>query len=155
MADNVNVAGRFVYNVSPTKKGPKKEYFDFYLQTGKTSTVRSVCFSTGKRKFFVDTEKKSTPVKIAKFVRDKGESTNILIGDGVVVEKLKESEVDFEKNAAGSMNINLSTLHMVSVNQLVTLKAKVVNLQPGTTRRTKLMKAEAQLVDRMCFETCG
>ena len=48
------------------------------------------------------------------------------------------------------MNINLSTLHMVSVNQLVTLKAKVVNLQPATTmeiRRTKLMKAEAQLVD--------
>ena len=117
MADNVNVASGFVYNVSPMKKGPKKEYFDFYLQTGKTSTVRSVCFSTGKRKFFVDAEEKSTPVKIAKFVRDKGESTDILIGDGVVVEKLKESEVDFEKNAVGSMNINLSTLHMVSVKK--------------------------------------
>ena len=71
MTDNVNVASGFVYNVSPMKKGPRKDYFDFHLQTGETSTVRSVRFSTGKRKFFVDAEEKSTPVKIAKFVATK------------------------------------------------------------------------------------
>ena len=52
-----NIAG-YVQNVSPIQKGPKKNFFDFQLQTESETCVRAICFSPPKRKLFQECEKK-------------------------------------------------------------------------------------------------
>ena len=153
--DITNEVSGFIYNVSPIKRGPKKQYFDFNVQTGKGSSIRSVCFAPAKRKIFLDAEQTSTPRKIRKFVCDRDNSSDILISDNVAVEQLKSSDASFVKTDVSSSGaMNLSSLQMVCPNQLVTLKAKVINLQPATDiriRDNELKKAEAQLVDAHAF----
>jgi hypothetical protein len=144
-----NISG-FVQNVSPLKKGPKKKYFDFNLQIDKDTSIRGVCFSHGKHKLFTDVEEQSKPVKLSRFVYDgKDGSTDILISDNVVMQHLKEEDLSFPQKEIPT-NLNISNLSSLSVNQLITLKGKVINLQkPQKVHMGDCLieKAEALLVD--------
>ena len=128
MADK-SVSG-FVQNVSPIRSGPKKNFFSFTVQTESDESVRAICFSPPKRELFAECETNCTPVKIRKFVNDnKHGSTDISMGDNIVVEKLSQENVSFEKQNLLSADLNLSMLSTISSQQLVTLKAKLLHLQ--------------------------
>jgi hypothetical protein len=113
------------------KKGPSKKYFDFDLQTGEKTVVRAICFAPRKRKCIEDAMEKSSPIKMKKFMHDeKNEgSTDILMSDNVEIDQIQPADVTFPKTDLVPADLNLSMLSMITVNQLVTLKAKVVNLQ--------------------------
>ena len=95
---------------------------------------------------------KSSPVKIRKFLPDKREgSTDILISDDVNIDPLQCSDMNFEREALVPGNVNLSMLCIVSPNQLLTGKAKIVNLQePELVSMGKPMfkKMDAFLIDQ-------
>lgn len=141
----------YVHNVSPVKAGPKKKYFDFDLQTDSEVSVRGVCFPPPKRKLLVESQEKSVPVKIRKFMNDKKEgSTDILMGDFVNVEMLAPEDIDFEKKDILPPDLNLSMLPLITVQQLLSLKAKVVCLnavEMVTTPQCSLKKVDGVLVD--------
>ena len=141
----------YVHNLSPIRTGPTKKYFDFSLQTDSQKSVRGVCFSPQKRKLFADSEENSVPVKIKKFMNDKKEgSTDILMGDFVNLELLTPKDIAFQKKNVVPTDLNLSMLSSISVQQLITLKAKVIGLQDAqivNTPQSSLKKADGVLVD--------
>lgn len=105
----------YVHNLSPIRTGPTKKYFDFSLQTDSQKSVRGVCFSPQKRKLFADSEEKSVPVKIKKFMNDKKEgSTDILMGDFVNLELLTPKDIAFQKKNVVPTDLNLSMLLHIS-----------------------------------------
>lgn len=142
----------YVHNISPIRTGPTKKYFDFSLQTDSEKSLRGVCFSPQKRKLFADSQEKSAPIKIKKFMDDKKEgSSDILMGDFVSVELLAPEDVDFEKKNLIPTDLNLSMLPSISPQQLITLKAKVICLQDAqmiNTPQSSLKKADGVLVDQ-------
>jgi hypothetical protein len=120
----------YIHNLSPVKNGPSKKYFDFNFQTEEKTVVRAICFLPRKRKCIEDAMEKSSPIKMRKFVHDKKEgSTDILLSDNVEIDQLQSTDVTFTKTELVPADLNLSMLSMIAVNQLITLKAKVVNLQ--------------------------
>lgn len=147
---NESITG-FVQNVSPIRSGPKKNFSDFQLQTESDKSVRAICFSPLKRKLFVGCENDSTPVKICKFTRDnKEDSSDILMGDYIVVKKLETKDVSFPKKDLIAADFNLSMLQTISPQQLVSLKAKLLHLQKEQVINTPqgvLKMAEGLLVD--------
>ena len=141
----------YVHNLSPIENGRKKKYFDFNLQTGKYIVVRSICFSPLKRKRIEEPFEMSSPIKITRFVNDKKKegSTNILMGDDVVIGHLKREDLLFERDLVPP-DFNLSMLPMITPNQLVTLRGKVVNLQKSENVNMdgrRLQKVLGMLVD--------
>ena len=59
-------------------------------------------------------------------------------------------DIPFQRQDLASRNINLSTLHMVSHQQLVSVKAKVINIQPESIVKIgyrDVNKADALLID--------
>ena len=141
----------FVQNLSPIKVGPSKKYFDFNLQTETNTAVRGICFSPQKRKLFDESQEKSTPIKIKKFVHDKKEgSTDILMSDNVVIDHLEVKEVSFPRKDLVPNSLNLSMLGTISLHQLITVKGKIIGLQqPQKVKMPEcvLNKVDALLVD--------
>lgn len=118
------VATGCVHNVSPIKNG---KYFDFQLQM-KHKTVRAVCFSPPKRKYFSEYSTSNTPVEIKKFKVDTNSNAeDLVMSNNVAVQYYPN--IDFPKVEIPS-SVTLATLSNVSVGQLVTAKAKVVHLSP-------------------------
>ena len=71
------------------------------------------------------------------------------MNESVIVEDL--IDLPFEKHYLISAEFNISVLSSLSPDQLITLKAKVVNLQKATTVSiggSKLSKADALLIDQ-------
>ena len=76
------VATGYVHNVSPIKND---KYFDFQLQM-MHKTVRAVCFSPPKRKYFSDYSASNTPVEIKKFkVNTNSNAEDLVMGNNVSV----------------------------------------------------------------------
>ncbi len=119
-----------------------------------------VCFSPQKRKLFADAENQARPIKIQKFVEEKKDgSTDILMND-VDLELMSKDDVEFERKNIVPADLNLSMLSLLSLQQLISLKAKVINLKdPEKVRAAQfsLDKADATLVDRLGIEDlyCG
>lgn len=136
------VATGYVHNVSPIKNG---KYFDFQLQM-KHKTVRAVCFSPSKRKYFSEYSTSNTPVEIKKFKVDTNSNAeDLVMGNNVAVQYYPN--IDFPKVEIPS-SVTLATLSNVSVGQLVTVKAKVVHLSPiKVLQSEKLRMNQAHLVD--------
>lgn len=86
---------------------------------------------------------------MTKFVHDKDQDcTDVLMDDDVNIQDLNETDVPFSKQELVPSQLNLSLITKVSVNQLISLKAKVINLQePKKAGSSSLRKAEAILVD--------
>ncbi|CAH3167388.1 unnamed protein product, partial [Pocillopora meandrina] len=99
------VATGYVHNVSQIKNG---KYFDFQLQT-KHKTIRAVCFSPPKRKYFSKYSKSNVPVELRK-VR--------------IIQYY--SNIDFPRVEIPS-SVTLATLSSVCVGRL---EAKVLHLSP-------------------------
>ena len=136
------VATGYVHNVSPIKNG---KYFDFQLQM-KHKTVRAVCFSPPKRKYFSEYSTSSTTVEIKKFKVDTNSNAeDLVMGNNVAVQYYPN--IDFPKLEIPS-SVTLATLSNVSVGQLVTVKAKVVHLSPIKVLQSKKLRMnQAHLVD--------
>ena len=145
-----NIAG-YVQNVSPIQKGPKKNFFDFQLQTESETCVRAICFSPPKRKLFQECEKNSIPVKIKRFMDDKKpESTDILMGDYIVVEQLEAKDISFTKKLLLPADFNLSMLSSMSPGQIINVRAILMQLNEVETvnmPQGKLRKVYGLLVD--------
>lgn len=141
----------FIHNLSPVKNGPKKKYFDFTLQTGEKTVVRAICFSPPKRKCVEQAMESASPIKVKKFLKDKKEgSTDILLGHNAVINQCESGELSFVKEEIITSALNLSMLPMISNNQLVNLKAKVVRLEKPQTVKLEdraLQKVNGVLVD--------
>ena len=136
----------YIHNVSPIKKGPSKNFFDFSIQT-ETATVRGVCFSPNKRRRLDDISTSGSPVKLCKFVCDKNpDCSDILMNDSLIIEDAVD--VAFERKYVVPKNLNISMLHSISPQQLVTIKAKIVNIQPSVmVDKVGLTKQDATLID--------
>ena len=103
------VATGYVHNVSPIKNG---KYFDFQLQM-KHKTVRAVCFSPPKRKYFSEYSTSNTPVEIKKFKVDTNSNAeDLVMGNNVAVQYYPN--IDFQKVEIPS-SVTLATLSNVSV----------------------------------------
>ena len=136
------IATGYVHNVSPIKND---KYFDFQLQM-KHKTVRAVCFSPPKRKYFSEYSTSNTPVEIKKFKVDTNSNAeDLVMGNNVSVQYCPN--IDFPKVEMPS-SVTLATLSNVSVGQLVTVKAKVVHLSPIKVLQSKKLRMnQAHLVD--------
>eukprot|EP00794_Sanderia_malayensis_P008386 gene8386-9285_t len=139
----------YVHDVSYIGKGEEKKFFDFQFQT-ETGVVRAVCFSPGKKRCFEEASFKKSPVKIKKFMKDKAaHSTDIIMNEKVIVQELPS--LNFECHDLVPKELNIQKLAEVSPQQMVTLKAKVCNLQKETTilqySKNPLKKRDGLLVD--------
>eukprot|EP00794_Sanderia_malayensis_P021336 gene21336-23411_t len=140
----------FIQNVSPLGQGQSKKYFDFSVQT-ENDVVRAVCFSPVKRKAFDEASMKKSPVKIKKFIDDrKQDSNDILMNDKVMLEEL--DSVYFERREPVPEGLIISGLTTIMPEQLVNLKAKVINLQKPSSVNTNtdnpLQKQEGLIIDQ-------
>eukprot|EP00794_Sanderia_malayensis_P020933 gene20933-22989_t len=146
--DNVNEKEllRYIHNVSPIKKGPSKNFFDFAVQT-ETATVRGVCFSPSKKRHLEDISLSASPVKLRKFVCDRNpDCTDILTNDSLIIEDA--GDVGFERKEILPKNLNISMLHSITPQQLVTIKAKIVNIGPPVmVEKVGFTKENAALID--------
>ena len=121
----------YVHNVTPvlsstsasTKSGISK-YFEMQLQT-KDEVLQGVCFLPAKLSEFQFFELKTCPVKLLNYEIDKSDNKSVLMGAKV---RLFEMPVSFPKAALKS-NITLGSLSAVADNQLISLDAKVAQLQ--------------------------
>ena len=149
MEDREGVICGYVHNVSPIGQGQSKKYFDFRLQT-ENDVIRAVCFSPSKRKAFDEASMKKSPVKIKRFLPDRNEdSTDILMNEKVVIQELPS--IDFERKELVPEELNIAKLSSIMPEQIIDLKAKVINLQKSGKIRTNsdnpLCKREGLLLD--------
>eukprot|EP00794_Sanderia_malayensis_P017179 gene17179-18908_t len=145
---NKEITG-YVHNVSVVGAGSSKKYFDFHVQTDK-DVVRAACFCPSERKTFNDLSSKQSPVKIKKFILDKDEnSTDILVNDKLVIEEVES--VDFQRKQLIPTELTIEKLTAIAPEQIITLKAKVINLQKVSKGKINtdnlLTKREGLLLD--------
>ena len=144
--DQEEVVG-YIHDVSHVGQGQSKKFFDFRLQT-QEDVIRGVCFSPGKKRAFEDAALKKSPVKLKKFIHDKKNTTDILMNDKVLLEEV--AEVDFEYRQIVPHEMNIGKLNIITPEQMITLKAKVINLSQPTAVHAHggtLAKVEGLLID--------
>ena len=146
MEENKREITAYVHNLSPLKtSGKKNTYFDMQLQTEK-NVVCAVCFSSRKHREFEDIALQKSPVKLTNIEFDKHDKTSVLMGGKVQLHKVS---VPFPIKPLPS-TVNIASLSAINENQIVTFKAKVVQLSATKRFPTKdgiKEKAEALLVD--------
>ena len=137
----------YLHNVSPIMTSNKRKYFDMQIQTGEYEVKRGVCFSPPRIDEFNKHSKCKSPVKISKFRLDKS-STSVCMGPDVQLSQV--DKVDFERKTL-PQTLNLSLLNSVFDGQLISIKAKLINLTAVTKFTTStsgvLNKSEADLLD--------
>ena len=106
----------------------------------KHKTVRAVCFSPPKRKYFSEYSTSNTPVEIKFKVDTNSNAEDLVMGNNVAVQYYPN--IDFQKVEIPS-SVTLATLSNVSVGQLVTVKAKVVHLSPIKVLQSKKTENES------------
>lgn len=119
----------YIHAVSPVKSATvgNKKYFKLILQT-KDQQVRAVCFSPEKQTELKTLEKVKSPVKI----QDYDNSNNdICIQKSTKIIPLESSQIDFERDEIlgnGGMLPNLASIQKVAAEQVVNVKAQVVQI---------------------------
>ncbi len=141
----------YVHNVSPLKHSQKTAYFTAQLQTSPNDTVRAVSFSPRKRSDFSKYEDSKSPVKISKFkISSRHGSNDVIINNYTSVTPTAGESVLFEYQAMSSGVATISSLQNVSLEQLVCLHAKVLDLTSVKILHTAhgpLKKQDGVLVD--------
>lgn len=137
----------YLRNVSPIVTSNKKKYFDMQIHTGEYEVKRSVCFSPPRINEFNKHIKSKNQVKVRKFYLDKG-STSVCTGPDLQLSQV--DRVDFERKTL-LLTLNLSLLNSVFDGQLLSIKAKLINLTAvtkfATSTSTVFNKSEADLLD--------
>ena len=111
----------------------------------KHKTVRAVCFSPPKRKYFSEYSTSNTPVEMKFKVDTNSNAEDLVMSNNVAVQYYPN--IDFPKVEIPS-SVTLATLSNVSVGKLVTVKAKVVHLSPIKVLQSKKLRMnQAHLVD--------
>ena len=112
------------------KMGPRRGILISTCKLVKKTVVQAICFSPKERKYIEEAMEKCSPIKMQKFVHDKKEgSTDILMSDNVVIDKVECEDLTFLREELVPANLNISMLSMISLNQLLTIKGKLVHLQ--------------------------
>lgn len=137
----------YLHNLSPVKKSDKTNYFDVQVQTD-SKVVRGVCFSPQKHSQFASFCKNKSPVKITNItIKDKhSECPSILMNNQT---QLETAVPTFEVQKMPPVQ-NISSLSPVNDRQVITIKAKIVQLSGVKvigTRYGPKKKREGFLVD--------
>ena len=118
----------YIHNVSPIKVQGNggKNYFDCQIQT-QDKQIHGVCFELGCRNEFKSIESNRSPVKLKNFrLSNKFNTENIVMDD--------QTHVTLTQNPEEFLPINmteatpLSQFPLIAVEQLLTIKAKVVQM---------------------------
>ena len=137
--------------MSPVKNANKTNYFECMLQT-KEEMIRGVCFSPEKKPLFDVYKVNRNAVNISKFRSDgTPDSKDIIIDKKSQITQATVSP-NFDPIDISNVSFTtISSLEKININQLLTIKAKVVNLSGVKTFTTSegktLKKQEGTLVD--------
>ena len=137
-----------ISNFSPVQNSNKTNYFDMVIQT-ESRLVRGVCFSSARHGESSALFKNSSPVKISNItVKDVETDYPMVLMNART--KLHKTEVSFKIQQC-TYDLNIGFLSTVNNKQLITIKAKVVNLsgvkKMQTQRYDPKNKTDAILVD--------
>lgn len=145
--EHQNYITGYLHNVSPILTSNKTKYFDMQIQTGEDEVKRGVCFSPPRIDEFNKHSESKSPVKISKFRLDKS-TTSVCMGPDVQLSQV--DKLDFERKTL-PQTLNLSLLNSVFDGQLISIKAKLINLTAAkkfsSTKSGALNKSEADLLD--------
>ncbi|KAL9964249.1 hypothetical protein ACROYT_G027863 [Oculina patagonica] len=145
--EHQNYITGYLHNVSPILTSNKTKYFDMQIQTGEDEVKRGVCFSPPRIDEFNKHSESKSPVKISKFRLDKS-TTSVCMGPDVQLSQV--DKLDFERKTL-PQTLNLSLLNSVFDGQLISIKAKLINLTAAkkfsSTKSAALNKSEADLLD--------
>jgi hypothetical protein len=141
----------YVHSVSPLKQSNQTSYFTAQLQTSPQQVVRVVSFSPKKRSDFCKHQDAKSPVKISKFkLSSKKGSDDVVINNNTSIESI-EGLTFPHREISSSTESTISSLQKVSVEQLVSVHAKVVKLSAVKVLQTthgSLKKQEGIIVDK-------
>ena len=141
----------FVHNLSPVKMAGKIAFTNFDLQTSATDVVKAISFSPDRTTSLKLAMEKKSPIKLRKYEFNE-QFNNTVVRQPTVVEKCS-SPPPFQVNPSESLRsvVTIQEIQKISVGQLLTVKAKVVNLtQPKvikTSDKGMLKKCSATLID--------
>ena len=128
----------YIHSVSPVKNASssKRKYFDFSLQT-RDEPLRALCFVSEKQTELKTLEQVKSPVKIQNYNRQK---QDLLITKYTKIVPLDKDDVNFPHtpmcNADGLLE-NISSLQKVAAEQVVSIKAEVVQTSGCKTIHTQ------------------
>ena len=144
----------YIHSVSPVKNASsnKRKYFDFCLQT-RDEPLRALYFVSEKQTEMKTLEQVKSPVKIQNYMYDK-QKQDVLITKYTKVVPMAVDNVDFPHtpmcNADGLLE-NISSLQKVAAEQVVSIKAEVVQMSGSkfihTQRYGSLKKQEVIIRD--------
>ena len=118
----------YIYSVPPVQTTGDVKYFNYQVQT-KEKVVHGVSFSRGKqtRLHCITTSKSPTKIKnYRKSIRFNQES--FVIHNHTLLKKTNDIQFECSEQIDTTGIIAISQLSQVAIEQLVNIKAKVVNL---------------------------
>ena len=123
----------FIHDVSPTQEATssKRKYFNFTAQS-KNEAVRAVCFLPDKQPELRTLQQVKTPVKLENFTTSSsGAKQDLIITKYTKITPLKKDDVDFtfsDELQANEPVTNISAIHKLAPEQLITVKAEIVSV---------------------------
>lgn len=149
MSEKIALRG-YIHNVSPVKKSARTPYFDMQIQT-ESDILRGVCFSAARQLEFQTLSEKKSPIKLSNVRRDpKPESTDILMNSNVSVEEIDPLNFDAKSQPSTT---TIPSLSSVSNNQLLKLKATIVNI--SAPKRIKTVDGFKTKLDAVLLDPYG
>ena len=125
-------------------------YFTAQLQTSPHNIVRIVSFSPEKRSEFCKNQDAKSAVKISNFkLSTKKGSNDVVINNNTSIESVHALNFAHQELSTPNMS-TISSLQKVSLEQLISVHAKVVKLSAVKSLQTSqgsLKKQEAVIVD--------
>lgn len=120
------------------------------LQTA-TKSQRAVCFSPEKRPLLHTLQQTKSPVKITNFRTSDNYSKDIVIDKKTVISPIPKDDSFTYKEANQESVLSIASLQEAASEQLVSVKAKVINIQSPKVQPTSsfgpLKKQECTIVD--------
>lgn len=120
------------------------------LQT-ETEFQRAVCFSPEKRPMLHTLQQTKSPVKITKFRTSDNYSKDIVIDKKTVISPIPKDDSFTYKETEQDSVVSIASLQEAAPEQLVSVKAKVINIQSSKVLATSsfgpLKKQECTIVD--------
>ena len=146
----------FIHDVSPTQEATssKRKYFNFTVQS-KNKAVRAVCFLPDRQPELRTLQQVKTPVKLENFTTSSsGAKQDLIITKYTKITPLKKDDIDFtfsDELQANEPVTNISAIHKLAPEQLITVKAEIVSVSSvkaiNTQHSGKLNKQEVIIRD--------
>ena len=119
----------YIKDTSPIKKKGTLKYFNCILQTTSSGVQKAVCFNPERKAAFDTLEKQRSPVKLSKYATsNKYGTTDIVIQKYTNVVPTEAPELEALYQQQTSSYATISSLQDVAPNQLITVKAKLLQL---------------------------